>query len=238
MAYDGRPAARDRRFVHYVLGKTYERRERAWQATSRELVDYVQEKTSFVFGEKTGFGIVRLSYTYAVIRWDKEIFWKEIDPKDFSSVVEDAKNSNRFADVTVLPIAISEEVQRLDQEQRNALIASVRQAMGVLKMRQGDVADQLQMPSCSTWTVSRWLTQHEVSDKRNAAMDVAMQSWLREREAAVREAAAAGFVSVLLGGFVLGGGCGVPLRSPPHPQRYTINPTFVDKREGDIYQKN
>ena len=116
MAYDGQPAARDRRFVHYVLGKTYERRERAWQDTSRELVDYVQEKTSFVFGEKTGFGIVRLSYTYAVIRWDKEIFWKEIDPKVFSSVVEDAKNSNRFADVTVLPIAISEEVQRLDQE--------------------------------------------------------------------------------------------------------------------------
>ena len=116
MAYDGKPAARDRQFVHYVLGKTYERRERAWQETSRELVDYVQEKTSFVFGEKTGFGIVRISYTYAVIRWDKEIFWKEIDPTECSFVIEEAKNNRRFADVTVLPIVLSEKVGGLDQE--------------------------------------------------------------------------------------------------------------------------
>ena len=116
MVYGGRAAIRDRQFTHYVLSGKNERTERAWQETSRELVDYVQTKASFVFDERTGFGIIRLAYSYAVIRWDEEIFWKQIDPIECSLVIEEAKNNNRFADVTVLPIAISEEVRQVDEE--------------------------------------------------------------------------------------------------------------------------
>ena len=116
MAYSGEAAVRDRQFTHYVLGRTSKRRERAWQETSRDLVDYVQAKASFVFAEKTGFGIVRLTNTYAAIRWDKEIFWKEIDSAECSLVIEEAKNNGRFADVTVLPIPKSDFVRQSDDD--------------------------------------------------------------------------------------------------------------------------
>ena len=82
----------------------------------QELVQYVQSKTSFVFGEKTGYGIIRISYTYAAIRWDKEIFWKEIDPLECSLVIEEAKNNMRFADITVMPITKTENSRLIDEE--------------------------------------------------------------------------------------------------------------------------
>ena len=87
MSYKGDPVMKDLVFTHYILGKPHEQRALAWKNTSRELVQYVQSKTSFVFGEKTGYGIIRISYTYAAIRWDKEIFWKEIDPLECSLAV-------------------------------------------------------------------------------------------------------------------------------------------------------
>ena len=116
MAYDGEFAVRDRQFTHYVLGKIHNEHRQAWQETSRELVDYVQARASFVFGERTGFGIIRLAYSYAVIRWDEEIFWKKIDPVECSLVIEEAKNDSRFADVTVLPLTKSEETKVVDED--------------------------------------------------------------------------------------------------------------------------
>ena len=116
MAYDGEAAARDRQFTHYVLGEIHKEHRQAWQETSRELVDYLQGKASFVFGKRTGFGIIRLAYSYAVIRWDEEIFWKQIDPVECSLVIEEAKNDSRFADVTVLPLTKSEETKVVDED--------------------------------------------------------------------------------------------------------------------------
>ena len=116
MSYKGDPVMKDQVFTHYILGKPHEQRALAWKNTSRELVQYVQSKTSFVFGEKTGYGIIRISYTYAAIRWDKEIFWKEIDPLECSLVIEEAKNNMRFADITVMPITKTENSRLIDEE--------------------------------------------------------------------------------------------------------------------------
>jgi len=116
MSYNGDPVMKDQDFTHYVLGKSHEQRALAWKNTSRELVQYVQSKTSFVFSEKTGYGIIRFSYTYAAIRWDKEIFWKEIDPIECSLVIEEAKNNMRFADITVMPITKTESSRVVDED--------------------------------------------------------------------------------------------------------------------------
>tara|TARA_S200000501_G_C20504323_1_gene604032 strand:- start:78 stop:443 length:366 start_codon:yes stop_codon:yes gene_type:complete len=69
-----------------------------------------------IFSEKTSFGIIRFSYTYAVIRWDKEIFWKEIDSSEFSLVIEEAENNMRFADITVMPITKTENSAVVDED--------------------------------------------------------------------------------------------------------------------------
>ena len=116
MSYKGDPVMRDQDFTHYILGNIHEQRALAWKNTSRELVQYVQSKTSFVFGEKTGYGIIRFSYTYAAIRWDKEIFWKEIDPLECALVIEEAKNNMRFADITVMPITKTENSRLIDEQ--------------------------------------------------------------------------------------------------------------------------
>ena len=116
MSYKGDPVMKDQVFTHYILGKPHKQRAHAWKNTSRELVQYVQSKTSFVFGEKTGYGIIRISYTYAAIRWDTEIFWKEIDPAECALVIEEAKNNMRFADITVMPITKTENSRLIDEE--------------------------------------------------------------------------------------------------------------------------
>ena len=51
--------------------------------------------------------------------------------------------------VAAAALVVPQRMPRLDEEQRNALIANVRQAIKLLKLRQVDVAAQVQLPGIS-----------------------------------------------------------------------------------------
>ena len=75
------------------------------------MMDYLKAKAAFVFEDKIGYGVIKLSRTYALVRWGDEIFWKEVDPKDNAKMIEKAKERSGYADIRVFPICTRQELK-------------------------------------------------------------------------------------------------------------------------------